>query len=139
MADNYTGVIGIVFQRSNPIRYILVRNKKTGNLTFPAGGREPGETSSKQVLERELREETGLRPAEYKIMEIPLIHEFTYNIKKRERAGQTAKQRVYLVEIQKMDLNPKDPDAVIDGWYTAEEVMQKLTFSDAKKLRIFFR
>jgi 8-oxo-dGTP pyrophosphatase MutT (NUDIX family) len=134
MAENYDGVIGIIFQRSNPVKYILIHNKKTGNVTFPGGGRDEGEVSSKESLEREVREETGLLPSEYRIIETPIIHEFVYNSKKKERAGQTARQPVYLVETSKNDLNPEDPDSIIDGWYTAEEVINKLTFSDSKEL-----
>lgn len=134
MKEEYDGVIGIVFQRSNPVKYVLIHNQKTGNITFPAGGREEDEVSSRQSLEREVREETGLLPSEYKIIKTPIIHEFVYNSKKKERSGQTARQPVYLVESSKTDLKPEDPDSVIDGWYTAEEVIEKLTFSDSKEL-----
>lgn len=54
--------------------------------------------------------------------------------RKKKRAGQTARQPVYLVETSKTDLKPEDPDSVIDGWYTAEEVIKKLTFSDSREL-----
>ncbi len=134
MAENYDGVIGIVFQRSNPVRYVLIHNQKTGNITFPAGGRENNEVSSRQTLKREIREETGLLPSEYKIIETPIIHKFVYNLKKKERVGQTARQPVYLIETQKTELSPEDPDSVIDGWYTAGGVIKKLTFSDSKEL-----
>lgn len=134
MIENYDGVIGIVFQRSNPIKYALIRNQKTGNITLPSGGREAGEVSSRQSLEREIREETGLIPSGYKIIETPFVHEFVYNFKKKERAGQTARQPVYLIETWKIDLKPEDTDSIVDGWYVAEEVIKKLTFPDSKKL-----
>ncbi len=45
-----------------------------------------------------------------------------------------AKQPVYLIETSKTDLKPEDPDSVIEGWFTAEEVIKKLTFSDSVEL-----
>lgn len=134
MAEDYDGVIGIVFQRSNPVKYLLIHNQKTGNITFPAGGREDGEVSSRQSLKRELREETGLILSECKVIETPVIHEFIYNSKKTGRAGQTARQPVYLIETEKLELNPEDPDSVIYGWYPAEETIKRLTFPDSKEL-----
>ena len=134
MAENFNGVIGIVFQRSNPIKFVLIHNKKTGNITFPAGGREFFETSSIKTLARELKEETGLLPLEYKIMKTPLVHEFVYNLKKKERCGQKARQHVYLVETKKTDLKPEDPDSIIYGWLTKEEILERLTFSDSKEI-----
>ena len=134
MMEDYNGVMGIVFIRGDPNMFVLIHNLGTGNITFPAGGREAGETSSRQSLKREIREETGLLPSEYKIIETSLIHEFIYGPKKNERAGQKAIQLVYLIETEKMDLHPEDPDSKIDGWYTASEVIERLTFADSKEL-----
>jgi len=133
MAENYTGAIGIVFQRS-PQKFLLIHNKSTGNVSFPAGGREPGEMSSKQSLERELREETGLNPSDYRLIETPIIHQFVYNSNKKDRAGKTAVQPVYLVETHKLALTPNDPDAQIQGWFPEEETVEKLSFPDSKEL-----
>lgn len=132
--EDYNGVIGIVFQRSKPIKYVLIHNKKTGNTTLPAGGKEEKEDLSIESLKREIKEETGLKPAEYQIIKTPINHEFVYNSKKKERTGQTAKQPVYLIETSKTNLKPEDPDSKINGWYTAEEVIKKLTFPDSKEL-----
>ena len=85
MEEEYTGVIGIVFQRGNPNKFILIHNKSTGNITVPAGGRDEGETSSEETLKREVKEETGLSDGEYKIIPTGIVHEFTYNSKKKDR------------------------------------------------------
>ena len=132
--DNYDGVIGIVFRRTNPLRFLLIKNKKSGNLTFPAGGREKEEKDSKQTLIREIKEETGLVLSEYNIIKTPFVNEFIYNCKKGERAGLKVKQIVYLVETTKENLNSEDPFVTIGGWYSIEEMMEKLTFPDAKNL-----
>lgn len=134
MIEDYNGVMGIVFRRGNPNMFVLIHNLGTGNITFPAGGREAGETSGRQSLEREIREETGLLPSEYKIIETSMIHEFVYHKRKKGRAGQKAVQLVYLIETEKTELKPEDPDSKIDGWYIASEVIERLTFADSKEL-----
>ena len=134
MQEDFNGVIGIVFKRGNPNKYVLIHNLKSGNITFPAGARENCDRSIKDSLEREIWEETGLLPENYNIIETPLIYEFVYNQKKEERAGQIAKQAVYLIETQKTDSTPKDPNVKVDGWYTKEEVIGRLTFGDSKEL-----
>ena len=130
--EDFTGVIGIVFQRGNPHKYLLIHNRKTGNITFPAGAREENETNSIQTLVREVKEETGLSPKHYRITKTPLVHEFVYGEKKKERTGQLARQSVYLVETSKTNLKPEDPDAEIYGWYDENEIIKKLTFEDSK-------
>jgi len=134
MEEKFDGVIGIVFHRSNPIKYLLIHNKKTENISFPSGGREDGETKSIETLRREIKEETGLEFSEYRATLIPLTHEFVYNSKKKERAGQKAIQKIYLVETNKTYLKSEDPDAKLEGWFNSEEVLNKLTFSDSKDL-----
>ena len=130
MGEDFTGIIAIVFSKS---RYLLIKNKETGNLTFPAGAREGNETPL-QTLNRELYEETGWLSRDFKATETGILHEFIYNEKKKGRAGQKAKEVVYLVESRKTDLKPIDKDAEILGWFNYNEVIEKLTFEDSKAL-----
>ncbi|MCK4521011.1 MAG: NUDIX domain-containing protein [Nanoarchaeota archaeon] len=131
--ENFKGVIGIIFIRETPIKYVLINNQSTGNITFPAGAREGNETS-KQTLEREIKEETGLLPNKYKIIKTPVVHELVYNAKKKERVGQKVRQKVYLIETDKKELTPEDTDSIIEGWYDEDHVLEKLTFDDSKGL-----
>jgi 8-oxo-dGTP pyrophosphatase MutT (NUDIX family) len=131
--EDFNGVVGIVLQRSSPTRYVLIHNKKSGNITLPAGGRENNETPE-ETLQREIKEETGLSKKDYKIIRTPIVHEFIYNSKKKERTGQKSRQLVYLVETSKTDLHPEDSDSEILGWFPENEILQKLTFSDSKEL-----
>ncbi len=131
--DSYDGVIGIL-KKAHENKYLLLKNHSTGNISFPAGGREEGETEGRVTLEREVREETGLIPSQYRIVATPLVHEFIYGPKKKERAGQRARQLVYLLETAEKVLHPIDPDAEILGWFTEKEVEERLTFPDSKEL-----
>ncbi|MBW2967038.1 NUDIX hydrolase [Candidatus Woesearchaeota archaeon] len=128
----YTGVIGIVFQQGTPDKFLLIHNIKTGNRTFVAGGKEKYDNSPLDTLHRELKEETGLDTADYKVIETGIFHEFVYNSKKAERTGQKATQPVFLVETEKENLVPEDPDAKIEGWFTEEALLERLTFDDMK-------
>lgn len=134
MKKEYNGVVGIVFRREKTLIFALIDNQKTGNITFPAGGREENESTSEKTLARELLEETGLRESEYKAKKLPFIHEFTYGPRKKERTGTKAVQHIYLVETDKKEIIPLDEDAKFRGWHTKEEVLDLLTFNDSKEL-----
>lgn len=54
--DSYDGVIGIL-KKAHENKYLLLRNHSTGNISFPAGGREEGETVS--LLIGNCREKTS--------------------------------------------------------------------------------
>ncbi len=133
MNEDFTGVIGVVY-RKKPLKFLLILNQKTGNITFPAGGRETGEKTSLETLQREILEETGLAVGEYNAIKTPIVHEFVYNEKKTGRVGQKARQIVYLLETKERKLVPQDPDTRILGWFTQEEVVEKLTFEDSKDI-----
>lgn len=132
--QHYDGVIGVVRQKTDPIRFLLIKNKATGNITFPAWWREEWEYDSIVTLHRELQEETGLTPGDYHVHTTPLIHTFVYGPTKKERAGQLARQPVYLVETNKTDGEPKDSDSIIVGRFTVQEAYEQLSFADAKQL-----
>jgi 8-oxo-dGTP pyrophosphatase MutT (NUDIX family) len=126
------GVIGLVYNKSTK-KYLLINNKGTKNTTFPAGKKEKNETL-KQTIARELKEEIGLSPSEYKLVKTPIIHKFVYNSKKVKRNGQATKQIVYLIETSKTHLTPEDSEIEIKGWFNKKQVLEKLTFFDLKKL-----
>lgn len=130
--EEFNGVIGIVFKRGNPNKFALISNNESGNVTFPAGGREEWENTSIETLKREVEEETGLLENEYEIINTHYVHEFIYSSKKAERAGKKAIQPVYFIETEKEDLKSKDSEVSFKGWCTKEEVLELLTFSDSK-------
>ena len=130
--EDFNGVIGIVFRRGNPDKFALIENKKSGNITFPAGGRDEGEETSIDTLKREVEEETGLSDKEYSIIKTHYVHEFVYSSTKKERAGKKAIQPVYFIKTEKENLESKDPEVRFKGWFTKEKVLELLTFGDSK-------
>lgn len=78
MIDNFDGIVAIV---SNKTKFLLIKNKHTGNITFPAGAKKKGELEL-DALKRELFEETGLEPKDYIIIPTNVVYEFIYNQKR---------------------------------------------------------
>lgn len=132
MTEIFNGVIAIVYKKKEPLKFLLIKNIRSGNITFPAGGCKEGEKFITQTLKRELREETGLLPNNYKIVRTPIVYEFTYNKNKKSRKGSKSMQPIFLIQTIKTDLTPVDPDTEILGWFIKEEVLQMLSFDDLK-------
>ncbi|MGV8087192.1 MAG: NUDIX domain-containing protein [Candidatus Woesearchaeota archaeon] len=133
--EEYDGAIGIVFRRKEDIEFLIIHNRLSGNNTFPAGGRENDEVTSLETINREIKEETGYEKIDYIITPTSIIHTFIYGKNKKERAGQTARQPVYIVEIiSEKDPSPNDSDSTIEGWYSYNLAREKLTFDDSKKI-----
>ncbi|MFH0870094.1 MAG: NUDIX hydrolase [archaeon] len=137
MAEDFNGAMAIVFRRGKPNKFVLIHNRRSGNITFPAGGREDFEKSSEETIKREVQEETGLKPSDCKFTKTGIVNEFTYAAGKKERSGTTAKQPIFLVETDNPGTSSEDPDAKVLGWFSADEVLERLTFDDAKD--IFWR
>jgi len=134
--NSITGIIGIVYRDKYPQKeYLLLTNQKTGNITFPAGGKDKKDKSTINTLKREILEETGLKPRDYKIIKTNYIHEFVYNSKKIEREGTKSRQKIYLLKLKNNRIvNPIDKDAKINGFFDYGDVIKKLTFDDQKEL-----
>ena len=129
---DYTGIVAIVYLKKED-KYLLIDNLRSGNVTFPAGRREDGETIL-ETLAREVTEETGLLPSEYEFEDTGLVNEFTYNKNKEDRVGIRIKQPIYLLKTNRKDLQPTDIEEVrIKGWYSKEETIDLLTFDHLKE------
>lgn len=133
--EEYEGALGVVFRRKAEIEFLIIHNKKSGNKTFPAGGRNEGEISSLVTVSREVKEETGYDAPDYTIKSTGIVQTFTYGLNKKERAGQMTRQPVYLIEIiSDKEAHPLDSNAIIDGWYDYNTARERLTFDDSKEL-----
>ena len=96
-------------------RFLLVRERKHGQLWYlPAGRVEPGETFV-QAAERETLEEAG----------IPVVVEGVLRLEHSPSGGGTARVRAILVARPRDDSPPKglpDQDSLGAAWVTLEEL-----------------
>lgn len=127
---SYDGIVAIIY---NDDKFVLIHNKSTDNITFPAGAKEGNEDIS-ETLKREIKEETGLKSEDYEVIDTKIVHEFTYNQKKKGRIGLHVRQKVFLIKTKKWNLKPEDPDSSIHGWFSKDDVIDELTFNDSREL-----
>jgi 8-oxo-dGTP pyrophosphatase MutT (NUDIX family) len=125
-----TGVMAVVYRDTEPREYLLV-DQKSGHISFAGGGIEPSDQTIEDTLERELKEEITLNPDEYTVAKIDLLREFIYGPWKKERAGQYAKNQVFLVKV-KTDLIVKPNKNEINGviWLNFEMAKKTITLPD---------
>ena len=125
----YTGVI-IILYNSIINKFALVKNIPTMNITFIGGGREPENNSSLDTAKRELEEESGLKTKEYEIIPTNLVHDFTYNNKKSKRKGQISSSPIFFAKTKKEEIKPEDFGVEFLGWFSEDEIKERLTFKD---------
>lgn len=131
MADEFDGVVAIVFRRGRPDKFVLVQNRKTGNVSFPSGAKISPEASAADTMASVVTQQTGLKPAEYEAKQIPLGYEFVaYNGSKAERT----RQLVFLVETLNTTSIPENPEFKIRDWITADEIIQMLIVKEPRQL-----
>ncbi|HII15309.1 MAG TPA: NUDIX hydrolase [Nanoarchaeota archaeon] len=131
MAKDFDGIVAIVFRRGRPDKFVLVQNRKTGNVSFPSGAMLESEDSAADAMAREVRAQTGLKPEDYEAKQIPLGFEFvSYNGTNAERTRQV----VFLVETLNTISAPEDVNFKIRVWTTADEIIQMLAVKEAKQL-----
>jgi len=133
MSEDFQGILAIVYN-TDIKKWLLISNRKTGNITFPGGGKEDTDKTSIDCLKREIKEELGLFERDYSFEKTKIIYEFVYNGKKIERIGQKVKQIVYLVKTSKQIFNSLDKSVDFLGWFDESELLNKLTFNDHKEI-----
>ncbi|MDI6737101.1 MAG: hypothetical protein QME12_01130 [Nanoarchaeota archaeon] len=130
MAEEFDGVVAIVYRRGRPDKFVLVQNRKTGNVSFPSGSKLSAEASAADTMAFVVTQQTGLKPEEYEAKQIPLGYEFVaYNGTKAERT----RQLVFLVETLNTTSIPADSLFRIKEWTTADEIIQMLVVREPRQ------
>lgn len=123
----------VLAYKTNPLRVLLIENKETGNITPIAGGTEEGETQS-QTATREFFEESGIQISTEDFIDTEIDYTFTYNEKKKDRAGDDASQRIFLLNADNLPGPKETKDAKNPVWVELKDVQEKITFKDIAEL-----
>ncbi len=125
---------GVVFKKDQQgIKFLLIKNPSLKDATkfywgFPKGGIEKGE-SSKETALREVKEETGIKA---KI--VAKIEDSKYIFTGADGEKIFKVVSIYLMESKSGELTKQLTEISDIGWFTKEEVLEKLSFSNDKKL-----
>ncbi|MFA5887453.1 MAG: hypothetical protein WC852_01970 [Candidatus Nanoarchaeia archaeon] len=131
MADDFDGVVSIVYRKGRPDKFILVRNLKTGNVSFPSGAKINADDSPASTMAFVVKQQTGLKPEEYEAKQIPLGYDVVVH---NEGRAERTRQLVFLVETLNTNSKSEDSGFKIKDWYTADEIIQMLTVKEARQL-----
>jgi 8-oxo-dGTP pyrophosphatase MutT (NUDIX family) len=128
------GVLAILYREkkgSLPILsskdYLVVKNSRTGNWSFVAGGKEPRE-SLLQAIKREIREEAGIAEKDLiNIWLLPFLNEFNSDKGKQ-------RQRCFAAEL-KRDAKASAGDGVSEvAWLAEKKVFDKIRIPGLKRV-----
>ncbi len=128
---DFDGVVSIVFRRGRPDKFILVKNLKTGNVSFPSGAKIGTDDSPAGTMAFVVKQQTGLKSGEYDAKQIPLGYDVVVH---NEGKAERSRQLVFLVETLNTNCVSEDPGFKIKDWYTADEIIQMLTVKEARQL-----
>ncbi len=106
----------------------LVHHKNGNFWGFPKGHPEKGE-STFQTAKRELKEETGLEVKEFIRLE-PYSESYTFNRDGLKIEKEVHYYSAFVVGVGK----PCATELIEAGWFGLDEVEQKLTYPEAKKI-----
>ena len=126
----------IVFREDSPRSYLLLRSALTRRPVweFPKGAIEEGE-SEQEAAERELREETGLGPANYTLVDGFQEEERYYFTRGTGDDMRLISKRVdyYLAEWQSGEVQVSREASRYEG-VNAEEAMKMLRFPEKRRV-----
>ena len=131
MTDQSFGIIPLHEPPGSPgVRRFLLVHQKKGHWGFPKGHAEAGE-SERQSAMRELAEETGVTSCEL-ISDERFLDRYTFVNKKGKRIDKTVTYFIGRVTDPSVTIQPEEVQDY--AWLTVEEVMQRLTFPEARDL-----
>lgn len=116
---------GIVFNNKNQV--LLTKHSQNKHWSFPKGLIDPGQTPQ-QAAVREVREEGGV--------EAEITAKIGYNKYVYTLNGEKIFKVVTYFLMKYKGGDPKDHDWEVEeaGWYTPEDALKQLTFSQDKQL-----
>jgi 8-oxo-dGTP pyrophosphatase MutT (NUDIX family) len=128
----WLGVI-IIPYKTNPLRILILENRKTGNISPPSGALEKGETLEEAAF-RELKEEVGwlVNSEMFEVTEIK--QDFIYSSNKKERAGDRGINQVLLLDSGNLPDARETGDTKNPLWLSVEEAVERASFEDLRSV-----
>jgi len=131
----YRGAIALFCKKTDqePL-FLVVENTKTGNVSFVGGAKEDFDQSLEECAQREIEEELGLEPGQYKLKSTGVKQEFVFGPQKVDRAGCKGEYHIFLAKMSAEDEIGHTGELKSAKWMTKEEVLQSLSFPDLKEI-----
>ncbi len=129
------GGIAIFYRRvHNTMEFLVVKNAKTGNITFVSGAKEDIDANEAETIKREILEELELDVAVEMLQPTNVRHNFIFGSKKKERAGLPGSYQVFFVDATDMTAAIHDTAELKVEWMTKEQALDALSFPDLKEV-----
>lgn len=128
------GIMGVVFRRTRKeTRFLLLhRTQNWKGYEFVKGGIVDNETEW-ETVNRELREETGLKPIEIVKTPYKLKYKWSKEYTKDNKTYDGVNLSLFVIEVKgnKVKLDKSEHDNY--KWVTKEKALKYLTYKDQKK------
>lgn len=133
----YYGAIVLFYKKVNNELYFLIQKSKTGKYGFISGARENEDNHSPEKNAwREVEEEIGLKPDQYKLIATNIKHEFMFGEHKKNRAGAKGEYSVFLSDINNIQNIEATDEIESIEWVTYNQVLEKISFDDLREVFI---
>lgn len=131
----YYGTLTLFYKKSGgQTLFLVVENTKTGNVSFVAGAAEDSDRTLEASAQREISEELGLSPDEYRLLPTDVTHEFVFGQNKPERAGHHGSYQVFLADVSTLPEISHTAELKSAHWMTKEETLRSLSFPDLQEV-----
>lgn len=131
--DTVIGAVVIIFKEfpNKETKYLLLQHKNT-YWTFVGGRIEETDKTIEEGLNREIKEELGLLPSDYILLDTKIANEFIYGNEKPDRAGKKGITYYYTGQLVSVKEPVCQAEIIQMGWFTKEEILEHLAFEDIK-------
>jgi 8-oxo-dGTP pyrophosphatase MutT (NUDIX family) len=125
----------VIWKRENNKTLFLLTRELSGSFTLPGGCKDLEDTDLRAVLSRELREELGLHPEDYSVLDTDIQKEYEnlYRDPQSERFGKNTIIHIFIVS--KLAKEPLPGSEIKDlAWLAEEDALKVFSAPHMKEL-----
>jgi len=132
----YYGAIVIFYTKKNgETKYLVVKNAKSGNISFIAGAQEEADANLEATAKREAGEELSGLPEDLQLVPTSAKQEFVFGPNKPDRVGCKGSYQVFLVDATEFAEQVQPTSELTEiKWLSKDEAIQELTFDDVREV-----